>query len=123
MVLDLNRSTRPGLDSTAKLLLPLIEEFQPRVTVSLFRSPSLRGIMAKIVPPRFNEGWGTWHAKIYGVDDDVMISGCVARGVVGEYTLIIILALTSTNPTSQIVKTVTFLFLEKNHWPIIVTTS
>ena len=79
--------------------------------------------MAKIVPPRFNEGWGTWHAKIYGVDDDVMISGCVARGVVSEHTLIIILALTSTNPTSQIVKTVTFLFLEKNHWPIIVTTS
>ncbi|KAK7031167.1 CDP-diacylglycerol--glycerol-3-phosphate 3-phosphatidyltransferase [Paramarasmius palmivorus] len=31
--------------------------------------------MAKIVPPRFNEGWGTWHAKIYGADDDVMISG------------------------------------------------
>ncbi|TFK46642.1 hypothetical protein OE88DRAFT_1667261 [Heliocybe sulcata] len=31
--------------------------------------------MAKLVPPRFNEGWGTWHAKIYGADDDVMISG------------------------------------------------
>lgn len=31
--------------------------------------------MAKIVPPRFNEGWGTWHAKIYGSDDEVMISG------------------------------------------------
>ncbi|KJA16189.1 hypothetical protein HYPSUDRAFT_148068 [Hypholoma sublateritium FD-334 SS-4] len=75
MVLDLNRSTRPGSDSTAKLLLPLIEEFPFRVRISLFRSPSLRGIMAKIVPPRFNEGWGTWHAKIYGIDDDVMISG------------------------------------------------
>lgn len=33
--------------------------------------------MARLVPPRFNEGWGTWHAKIYGVDDEVMISGCV----------------------------------------------
>ncbi|KAF7979602.1 hypothetical protein HWV62_41918 [Athelia sp. TMB] len=31
--------------------------------------------MAKLVPPRFNEGWGTWHAKIYGVDDEVIISG------------------------------------------------
>ncbi|KAF5389095.1 hypothetical protein D9757_004934 [Collybiopsis confluens] len=31
--------------------------------------------MAKIVPPRFNEGWGTWHAKIYGADDDLIISG------------------------------------------------
>ncbi|KAF8183446.1 hypothetical protein BJ912DRAFT_1120344 [Pholiota molesta] len=75
MVLDLNRSTRPGSDSTAKILLPLLQEFPARVTISMFRSPSLRGILAKIVPPRFNEGWGTWHAKIYGVDDDVMISG------------------------------------------------
>ncbi len=52
-----------------------------------------------------------------------MISGWVARNVVGEYNLFITLAPTSINPTSQIVKTVTFLFLEKNHWPIIVTTS
>lgn len=73
--LDLNRSTRPGPSSTAKILLPLIRAFPTRVHVSLFRSPSLRGILAKLVPPRFNEGWGTWHAKIYGVDDEVMISG------------------------------------------------
>jgi CDP-diacylglycerol---glycerol-3-phosphate 3-phosphatidyltransferase len=75
--LDLNRSTRPGLSSTAKILLPLLEEHPDRVHVSLFRSPSLRGIMAKIVPPRFNEGWGTWHAKVYGADDEVIISGYV----------------------------------------------
>ncbi|KAF9001583.1 hypothetical protein BDQ17DRAFT_1358464 [Cyathus striatus] len=73
--LDLNRSTRPGASSTAKILLPLLQEFPSRVHVSMFRSPSLRGLMAKLVPPRFNEGWGTWHAKIYGVDDEVMISG------------------------------------------------
>ncbi|KAJ8088523.1 CDP-diacylglycerol--glycerol-3-phosphate 3-phosphatidyltransferase [Marasmius tenuissimus] len=73
--LDLNRSTRPGASSTAKILLPLLQEFPDRVHASFFRSPNLRGIMAKIVPPRFNEGWGTWHAKIYGADDDVMISG------------------------------------------------
>ncbi|THV01000.1 hypothetical protein K435DRAFT_776198 [Dendrothele bispora CBS 962.96] len=73
--LDLNRSTRPGASSTAKILLPLLHSFPERVHVSFFRSPSLRGVMAKLVPPRFNEGWGTWHAKIYGVDDDVIISG------------------------------------------------
>ncbi|KAJ4470230.1 hypothetical protein J3R30DRAFT_3539901 [Lentinula aciculospora] len=73
--LDLNRSTRPGPSSTATILLPLLRAFPDRVHVSLFRSPSLRGIMAKIVPPRFNEGWGTWHAKIYGADNDVIISG------------------------------------------------
>ncbi|KIJ98127.1 hypothetical protein K443DRAFT_220581 [Laccaria amethystina LaAM-08-1] len=73
--LDLNRSTRPGPSSTAKILLPLLREFPSRVHVSMFRSPSLRGIFAKLVPPRFNEGWGTWHAKVYGADDEVMISG------------------------------------------------
>ncbi|KZP08715.1 hypothetical protein FIBSPDRAFT_938822 [Athelia psychrophila] len=73
--LDLNRSTRPGASSTARVLLPLLKEFPERFHVSLFRSPKLRGLMAKLVPPRFNEGWGTWHSKIYGVDDEVMISG------------------------------------------------
>ncbi|KAG6856303.1 hypothetical protein H0H87_005716 [Tephrocybe sp. NHM501043] len=73
--LDLNRSTRPGASSTAKILLPLLQEFPDRVKISMFRSPHLRGILAKLVPPRFNEGWGTWHAKIYGVDDEVIISG------------------------------------------------
>ncbi|CAK5269581.1 unnamed protein product [Mycena citricolor] len=75
MLFDLNRSTRPEPQSTAKLLLPLVEQFPDRVHVSFFRSPSLRGILARLVPPRFNEGWGTWHAKIYGVDDEVMFSG------------------------------------------------
>ncbi|KAL0946472.1 hypothetical protein HGRIS_012689 [Hohenbuehelia grisea] len=73
--LDLNRSTRPGKSSTAHILLPLLREFPERVHVSLFRSPKLSGIMARFVPPRFNEGWGTWHAKIYGADNDVLISG------------------------------------------------
>ncbi|GAW01695.1 cdp-diacylglycerol-glycerol-3-phosphate 3-phosphatidyltransferase [Lentinula edodes] len=75
LLLDLNRSTRPGPASTAAILLPLLRAFPDRVHVSLFRSPNLRGILAKIVPPRFKEGWGTWHAKIYGVDNDVIISG------------------------------------------------
>ncbi|KAL7283697.1 hypothetical protein ACG7TL_003133 [Trametes sanguinea] len=73
--LDLNRSTRPGPDSTARILLPLLKEHPERVHVSLFRSPKLKGIMARLVPPRFNEGWGTWHPKVYGADDTVLISG------------------------------------------------
>ena len=75
ILLDLNRSTRPSPDSTAQLLSPLLRKFESRVHVSMFRSPSLHGILSKLVPPRFNEGWGTWHAKIYGADDNVMISG------------------------------------------------
>lgn len=75
MQLDLNRSTRPGPGSTASLLAPLLKEYPDRVHITMFRSPKLKGLMAKIVPPRYNEGWGTWHPKIYGVDDEVMISG------------------------------------------------
>ncbi|EIN07132.1 hypothetical protein PUNSTDRAFT_104642 [Punctularia strigosozonata HHB-11173 SS5] len=75
LTLDLHRSTRPGPTSTASLLLPLLQSFPARTEVRLFRSPKLKGLMAKVVPPRFNEGWGTWHAKVYGADDEVMISG------------------------------------------------
>lgn len=80
MQLDLNRSTREGpgqFRSTAHMLTPLVEKFPGRVLVSLYRTPKLKGIMSKIVPSRFNEGWGTWHAKIYAADDEVLISGCV----------------------------------------------
>jgi hypothetical protein len=76
--LDYNRSTRPGPTSPILALLPLLRNHEKRVHISLFRSPKLSGMTAKIVPPRFNEGWGTWHAKIYGSDNDVMISGFVS---------------------------------------------
>ncbi len=73
--LDYNRSTRPGPTSTAQILLPIINSYPDRVHVHLFRSPKLKGLLGKLVPRRFDEGWGTWHAKIYGVDDEVIISG------------------------------------------------
>ncbi|KIJ16865.1 CDP-diacylglycerol---serine O-phosphatidyltransferase [Paxillus involutus ATCC 200175] len=75
LTLDYNRSTRPGPSSPVLALLPLLRNHDRRVHVSLFRSPKLRGTMGRVVPPRFNEGWGTWHAKIYGSDDEVIVSG------------------------------------------------
>ncbi|CCL99620.1 uncharacterized protein FIBRA_01639 [Fibroporia radiculosa] len=76
MHLDYNRCTRPEPLSTANLLVPLLKEFPDRVRVWLFRSPKLKGLLAKLMPPRFNEGWGgTWHPKIYGADDELLISG------------------------------------------------
>ncbi|KAF8323407.1 hypothetical protein DL93DRAFT_2071139 [Clavulina sp. PMI_390] len=79
LLLDLNRSTRlesrSPIPSTAHLLAPLKEKYGHRLSVQMFRSPKLRGFMEHIVPPRFNEGWGTWHAKLYAADDDFMISG------------------------------------------------
>ncbi|KAF9246245.1 hypothetical protein BU15DRAFT_40407 [Melanogaster broomeanus] len=75
LTLDYNRSTRPGPSSPVLALLPLLRKHERRVHVALFRSPKLSGAMSRVVPPRFNEGWGTWHAKIYGSDDEVIISG------------------------------------------------
>ncbi|KAF9506815.1 hypothetical protein BS47DRAFT_1333634 [Hydnum rufescens UP504] len=78
MQLDFNRSTREGpgqFRSTAHMLVPLVEKFPDRVSISLYRTPKLKGIMSRIVPARYNEGWGTWHAKIYAADDEVLLSG------------------------------------------------
>ncbi|KAG8866685.1 CDP-diacylglycerol--glycerol-3-phosphate 3-phosphatidyltransferase, partial [Tulasnella sp. 331] len=76
--LDLLRSTRPESPSTASFLLPLIRSFgEDRVKVHLFRTPKLKGVMAKLVPRRFDEGWGTWHAKIYAIDDEVIVTSDV----------------------------------------------
>jgi CDP-diacylglycerol---glycerol-3-phosphate 3-phosphatidyltransferase len=58
--------------------VPLLKDFPDRCHVSLFRSPKLKGVLSNLIPPRFNEGFGTWHAKIYGADDNVMISGSLA---------------------------------------------
>ena len=57
------------------MLAPLVKAYPDRVHAHFFKSPKLKGFMAKIVPRRFDEGWGTWHAKIYGVDNEVVISG------------------------------------------------
>ena len=73
--LDYHRSTRPGSSSTVAVVAPLLKDFPDRCHVSLFRSPKLKGVLSSLIPPRFNEGFGTWHAKIYGADDTVMISG------------------------------------------------
>ncbi|KZV88292.1 hypothetical protein EXIGLDRAFT_722823 [Exidia glandulosa HHB12029] len=73
--LDLLRSTRPGDLTSVRTLAALSRDFPGRARVFLFKSPKLKGPLAKIVPRRFDEGWGTWHSKIYGVDDEVLLSG------------------------------------------------
>jgi len=41
----------------------------------MFHTPNLTGIRKSIVPRRVNEGWGLQHMKLYGVDDDLILSG------------------------------------------------
>lgn len=41
----------------------------------MFHTPNLTGMRKAIVPRRINEGWGLQHMKLYGIDDEVILSG------------------------------------------------
>lgn len=75
---DALRGTReaPYKACTASLLAPLVAEFGPRrVQLRLYHTPALYGLRRWLVPKRFNEGWGLQHMKLYGFDDEIMLSG------------------------------------------------
>ncbi|KAF2637663.1 CDP-diacylglycerol-glycerol-3-phosphate 3-phosphatidyltransferas-like protein [Massarina eburnea CBS 473.64] len=62
--------------SCASLLAPLITEFgSERVQIRMFHTPNLTGLRKKVIPKRINEGWGLQHMKLYGVDDEIIMSG------------------------------------------------
>ena len=42
----------------------------------MFHTPKLTGWKKKYIPRRINEGWGLQHMKLYGFDDEIMLSGC-----------------------------------------------
>ncbi|GHJ87207.1 hypothetical protein NliqN6_3609 [Naganishia liquefaciens] len=77
VICDLLRGTREPFPqpSTATLLLSLVSEFPDRVEANFYRSPKLKGLMERLVPRRFDEGWGLWHCKWYGADDEVIFTG------------------------------------------------
>ncbi|KAI0883290.1 uncharacterized protein GGS22DRAFT_38315 [Annulohypoxylon maeteangense] len=74
---DALRGTREAPDpSCASLLAPLITEFGPdRVEIRMYHTPNLTGLRKKHIPKRINEGWGLQHMKLYGVDDEIILSG------------------------------------------------
>lgn len=41
----------------------------------MYHTPNLHGIRKRIISRRFDEGWGLQHMKLYGVDDEIMLSG------------------------------------------------
>lgn len=58
------------------MLASLIRDFGPeRVEIRLFHTPNLTGVRKAILPKRINEGWGLQHMKLYGVDDEIIMSG------------------------------------------------
>lgn len=74
---DALRGTRETPDpTTASLLAPLISRFGPdRVQIRMYHTPNLTGLRKKCIPTRINEGWGLQHMKLYGIDDEVILSG------------------------------------------------
>ncbi|EMD91996.1 hypothetical protein COCC4DRAFT_174553 [Bipolaris maydis ATCC 48331] len=74
---DALRGTRETPNpSTASLLAPLITEFgAERVQIRMYHTPNLTGLRKKYIPKRINEGWGLQHMKLYGIDDEIIMSG------------------------------------------------
>lgn len=79
---DCLRGTREAPDpSCASLLAPLVAEFgADRVEIRMYHTPNLTGLRKKYIPKRINEGWGLQHMKLYGVDDEIILSGYVFDG-------------------------------------------
>lgn len=46
----------------------------------MYHTPNLTGLRKKYIPNRINEGWGLQHMKLYGVDDEIIMSGFVWEG-------------------------------------------
>ncbi|KAK5082975.1 CDP-diacylglycerol--glycerol-3-phosphate 3-phosphatidyltransferase [Lithohypha guttulata] len=73
---DYLRGTREDPNpSCASLLVPLVAEFGDRVKVRMYHTPNLNGWKKEYMPKRINEGWGLQHMKLYGFDDEIMLSG------------------------------------------------
>lgn len=76
ILVDYLRSTRDAPnDSTASLLATLASSFGDRIDIRLYHTPRLHGLTNLMMPKRFNEGFGLQHMKIYGFDNEVMLSG------------------------------------------------
>lgn len=73
ILLDFTRGTRGETNSKTKLM-PLLQQ-TANCRLSLYHTPSLRGLTKRLAPPRWNELLGLQHMKIYLFDDTVIISG------------------------------------------------
>lgn len=76
ILIDMLRGTREAPEpSCASLLAPLVAEFPDRIEVRMYHTPNLTGLRKAWLPKRINEGWGLQHIKLYGIDDEVILSG------------------------------------------------
>lgn len=70
--------------SSASALVTLVREFPGKCRVGLYHTPDLVGVTKLLCPPRFNEGFGLMHMKVYMFDEDVLLSGYVVLGVLSD---------------------------------------
>ncbi|KAK3825942.1 MAG: hypothetical protein J3Q66DRAFT_294854 [Benniella sp.] len=76
LLLDCLRGTRDsGKGSSASLLYPLLKAYPDQVRISMYHTPDLSGFLKQVMPPRFNEGIGLMHMKVYAFDDTLIMSG------------------------------------------------
>ncbi|SMN21931.1 similar to Saccharomyces cerevisiae YCL004W PGS1 Phosphatidylglycerolphosphate synthase [Maudiozyma saulgeensis] len=77
-LLDGLRGTRetPHNNSSASLLANLVHKYgEDRINCRLYRTPAFHGWKKRLIPKRFNEGLGLQHMKIYGFDNELILSG------------------------------------------------
>ena len=88
---DALRGAREAPDpSCASLLAPLVTEFgADRVEIRMYHTPNLTGLRKKYIPKRINEGWGLQHMKLYGTDDEIILSGYVCSNITFAVTALI----------------------------------
>lgn len=75
---DALRGTREAPHGTcsATLLVTLVEKFgKHRVDIRMYHTPHLKGFTKSLAPKRINEAWGLQHMKLYGFDDEIILSG------------------------------------------------
>ena len=75
---DALRGTREAPENTcsALLMVPLVEKFgKHRVDIRMYHTPHLSGLQKTFTPKRLNETYGLQHMKLYGFDDEIILSG------------------------------------------------
>lgn len=76
VLVDGLRGTREAPKAcSASLLAPLEQQFPTRVHLSLYKTPKLGKVLSALLPKRIVEGVGLQHMKLYGWDDEIMLSG------------------------------------------------
>ena len=75
ILLDYTRGSRGKDKSSRTMLTPLLKEYKDFVSVHLYHTPDLRGLLKRMLNGRISEVVGLNHMKIYLFDDSFVISG------------------------------------------------